>query len=106
MIYLYLNGNLLYGSRSLHQHNLLGSAQFDDRARLARAAAVRSADRCVCQRSARGEGAVGVPRITAVADGVVTESARGFAPIGEADMQIALRMSWRKLTGRFYDSRP
>ena len=107
VIYLYLNGNLLYGSRSLHQHNLLGSIAPNlmigpD----SRAAAVQAQIDAFVGGLPEGEAQFGVPRITAVADGIVRESARGFAPIGEADMQIALRMSWRKLTGRFYDSSP
>jgi hypothetical protein len=44
------------------------------------------------------------PRVGIMDAADVVEFARPFAPIGDADMQIVLRMSVRKLYSRFYDS--
>ena len=47
----------------------------------------------------------GSPSLTLMAEDVIRERARGFKPIGEADMQIVLRMSVSKLYYRYYEPR-
>ncbi|MBI2514106.1 MAG: hypothetical protein HYV96_19205 [Opitutae bacterium] len=45
----------------------------------------------------------GTPRrLQFIAEDVVARRADGFAPIGEADLQLVLRLSWRKLQRRFF----
>jgi spermidine synthase len=44
----------------------------------------------------------GTPEISFLNDDEVRSRAQGFAPIGEADMQIVLRLSINKLRDRFY----
>jgi spermidine synthase len=44
------------------------------------------------------------PSVSLMDEADVVEFARPFEPIGDADMQIVLRMSVRKLKSRFYDS--
>lgn len=43
----------------------------------------------------------GKPKLEFLDDALVRERAAGFAPIGEADLQLVLRLSWRKLKSRF-----
>lgn len=50
-----------------------------------------------------GRNTFGTPRITVLEDATVHDRAEGAEPIGEADMQIVLRLSWNKLYRRFYE---
>ena len=45
-----------------------------------------------------------LPEFRFLEESEVRSRAKGFAPVGEADMQIALRMSINKLMTRFYDT--
>lgn len=70
------------------------------------AAAVQSAiDRFLEEEPERRE-IFGAPRVTFVGERAVAEAVAGAAPIGEADMQVVLRVSWRKLMSRYYPSAP
>jgi hypothetical protein len=46
------------------------------------------------------------PRITLIDDAEARRRAAGFSPIGEADMQVVLRVSISKLYKRFYEPNP
>lgn len=50
-----------------------------------------------------GHSTFGSPKITVLDDNAVRSRAEGVTPIGEADMQIVLRLSWNKLYRRFYE---
>jgi spermidine synthase len=52
-----------------------------------------------------GRAAFGSPKLEVLPAGLVQNLALNVAPIGEADMQIVLRLSWNKLYRRFYEPR-
>jgi hypothetical protein len=47
--------------------------------------------------------AFGEPELTLMTEEEGRERARGFEPIGEADMQVVLKVSVNKLIGRYYE---
>ena len=46
-------------------------------------------------------GNFGQPKVEFLEESLIRQRAAGFSPIGDADLQLVLRLSWRKLKGRF-----